>query len=115
MWCAYWPVRMLARDGPHIEVVTWALVKFTPWSTSSFLTFCITVVPSQRSSSLRITTTLSRWSTRCLYRDETLPAEAPTAPKTPSSAAVAKIHTTLRNGCKVALLVKRCLRLLKVR
>src|SRR3954453_22343892 len=104
---------MLAREGPHIEVVTWAFVKLTPWSTSNFLTFGITVVPSQRSSSLRITTTLSRWSTRWLYRAEGLPAEAPTAPKTSSNAAPTQIHTTLRTGSKVALLVKRCLRLPK--
>src|SRR6478735_4331176 len=105
---------MLARDGPHIEVVTWALVKVTPRPASSVWTFFITLVPSERSSSLRITTTLSRSSTRCLYPDESLPAVAPTAPKTSSSAAATQIHTTLRNGCNVSLLAKRCLRLPKV-
>jgi len=43
----------------------------------------ITLVPSERSSSLRITTTLRRWSAR-LERCMGFAAEAPTAPKTSS-------------------------------
>jgi hypothetical protein len=51
-----------------------------------------------------------------LDRCADLAAEAPTAPKTSSTAAVTQIHTTLRtNGCKVALLAKRCVSLPKAR
>ena len=60
-------------------------------------------VPSERSSSLRITTTFSRWSVRACDRCAGLAAEAPTAPKTSSNAAVTQIHTTLRtNGANSA-------------
>ena len=102
VWCAYWPVRMLARDGPHIEVVTCASVKVTPWSASSLWAFFITAVPSERSSSLRITTTFSGWPVPRLVRCAGLAAAAPTTPKTSSDAAVAQIHTTLRTSAQTS-------------
>src|SRR5581483_11473288 len=105
---------MLARDGPQSEVVTWASVKLTPWSPSNRWTFFITAVPSERSSSLRMRTTLSRLAPACRPADTGLAATAPSTPKTSSNAVASQIHTALRTkGWKLPLFAKRCVRLVE--
>jgi hypothetical protein len=66
--CEYSPLRIDARLGQHEELVTNALVKFTPWSTRSDCTVGIAHRESHRWSSVRISTMLggvaaraSRW------------------------------------------------------
>jgi hypothetical protein len=48
VWCEYCPVRMLARDGQHSDVVTNAFENVMPRSTSSDSTFGIVSSWSQR-------------------------------------------------------------------
>jgi hypothetical protein len=86
-------------------------VKLTPWSASRVWTFLITVVPSERSSSLRISTTLSRLSTACLAAAAGLAAEAVTIPKASSIAAATQIHLRPTTGRRVSALAEACVSL----